>query len=153
MGRHSQKLLLKLKVILVSEGEEVMIKDAPFESIPTKDSSVNVLVKPILDHAKLMGISTKNKSFKYYSEADKMDVLIGSDPIDKLKLIPVLDLDPFFSPTSTKDLKVVLKVRDHPEFERLIDSPPSKMSECDDEMGGQNDGVSTGRISFSDRNN
>lgn len=112
MGRHSQKLPVKLKVVLISEGEEVMIKDAPFECVQTRDNSVNILVKPILDYVKLMGMSIKNKSLKYYSEADKMDVLIGTDPIDDLKLIPVHDLDPFFSSTSTKDLKMVLKVRD-----------------------------------------
>jgi len=67
-----------------------MFKDVPtiyvYEEKPDKtpdQSSMKLLLHPIIEHLKKLGQPVHKKKIYYYSEADKLDVWAGLDPVEE----------------------------------------------------------------------
>jgi hypothetical protein len=54
------------------------------------------LVSPLLEKIKAMGQPIHNRTLKFYSALEGMDVLIGKDPIHPETSINMRDIDPNF---------------------------------------------------------
>ena len=92
-----------------------MVKEVPTFLKVEKGLKFKLMIAPILEYIKTRGQPIKRKNLKYYSERDKMDVLIGTDPIDPNFSVNIKDFDPGFQPlqpnVETSNLKVILKLR------------------------------------------
>jgi hypothetical protein len=83
-------------VLLDLLDETVLIKDVPTFYKIERGLKFKIFLAPVLEHIKKMGQPIANRSLKYYSKADQMDVLIGSDPIDPEFSVNMKDLDQNF---------------------------------------------------------